>query len=52
MHIELQMGRIDALSCGEGIPILVMHGGSLDHRHMLDAIEPVSTAWWAGGAST
>ena len=41
VHIELQMGRIHAVSYGEGITILVMHGGSLEHRHMLDAIEPV-----------
>ena len=26
---------------GSGIPILILHGGKLDHRHMIDAIEPV-----------
>jgi pimeloyl-ACP methyl ester carboxylesterase len=26
---------------GNGQPLLVLHGGSLDHRHMVDALEPV-----------
>ncbi|MDA9981691.1 alpha/beta hydrolase [Gammaproteobacteria bacterium] len=26
---------------GDGRPILILHGGYLDHRHMVDAIEPV-----------
>ena len=26
---------------GEGQPILVLHGGYLDHRHMIDALEPM-----------
>lgn len=26
---------------GEGRPILMLHGGFLDHRHMLDAMEPL-----------
>lgn len=26
---------------GEGRPILVLHGGFLDHRHMVDAMEPL-----------
>ena len=26
---------------GEGRPILVLHGGYLDHRHMVDALEPL-----------
>ncbi len=26
---------------GAGRPMLVLHGGKLDHRHMLDAVEPV-----------
>ena len=26
---------------GEGQPILVLHGGYLDHRHMIDALEPI-----------
>lgn len=25
---------------GSGSPLLVLHGGKLDHRHMLDAVEP------------
>jgi pimeloyl-ACP methyl ester carboxylesterase len=28
---------------GEGRPILVLHGGYLDHRHMADALEPLFT---------
>jgi len=26
---------------GEGRPMLVLHGGYLDHRHMVDALEPI-----------
>jgi pimeloyl-ACP methyl ester carboxylesterase len=26
---------------GEGRPILMLHGGYLDHRHMVDALEPL-----------
>ena len=26
---------------GEGQPMLVLHGGYLDHRHMVDALEPI-----------
>ena len=26
---------------GSGTPILILHGGGLDHRHMVDALEPV-----------
>lgn len=26
---------------GEGRPLLVLHGGYLDHRHMVDALEPL-----------
>jgi pimeloyl-ACP methyl ester carboxylesterase len=28
-------------SVGDGRPLLVLHGGYLDHRHMLDSLEPV-----------
>lgn len=41
MEIELPNGSINAVTCGEGHPILIMHGGGLDHRHMHDALEPV-----------
>lgn len=26
---------------GEGHPILMLHGGFLDHRHMIEEMEPV-----------
>lgn len=35
------MDRLNSVSRGDGRPMLVLHGGRLDHRHMLDAIEPV-----------
>jgi len=41
VEIELPNGSISAVTCGEGHPILIMHGGGLDHRHMHDALEPV-----------
>lgn len=41
MLIELSNGCISVHRCGKGRPTLVLHGGGLDHRHMLDAIEPV-----------
>lgn len=41
MLIELSNGCINAQTHGSGRPILVLHGGGLDHRHMVDAIEPV-----------
>ena len=41
MEVELPNGRIHAVKHGEGDPILIMHGGGLDHRHMQDALEPV-----------
>lgn len=41
MKIELQNGTINAEVRGTGMPILIMHGGGLDHRHMMDALEPV-----------
>ncbi|WP_052418537.1 alpha/beta fold hydrolase [Pseudooceanicola atlanticus] len=48
MEIDLPMGKIHAAIRGEGAPILIMHGGGLDHRHMLDALEPAfknSSGW-------
>ena len=35
------MAGLYATPHGEGHPVLVLHGGGLDHRHMLDAVEPV-----------
>lgn len=34
-------GGIHTRERGEGAPVLILHGGWLDHRHMLDAVEPV-----------
>jgi len=33
---------------GRGRPVVILHGGGLDHRHMMDALEPVfgSTQGW------
>ena len=41
MDVELPNGRIHAEVVGSGTPILIIHGGGLDHRHMQDALEPV-----------
>ena len=41
MEVELPNGNIHAVTHGEGDPILIMHGGGLDQRHMQDALEPV-----------
>ena len=41
MDVELANGRIHSVEHGTGTPILIMHGGGLDHRHMEDAFEPV-----------
>jgi pimeloyl-ACP methyl ester carboxylesterase len=48
VDVELPNGRIHAEVVGSGTPILIMHGGGLDHRHMQDALEPVfeRTAGW------
>ena len=32
---------LHSVECGGGPPILILHGGGLDHRHMVDALEPV-----------
>lgn len=29
---------------GSGRPVVILHGGGLDHRHMMDALEPVFAA--------
>jgi hypothetical protein len=44
MDIDLPNGCLHAQVRGFGVPILTMHGGGLDHRHMLDALEPVAWA--------
>lgn len=36
--------RLHSISMGEGRPIVILHGGRLDHRHMADALEPVFQA--------
>jgi len=41
MLVKLPNGCICAEIRGSGTPMLVLHGGGLDHRHMLDALEPV-----------
>ncbi len=43
MQIDLSNGSIHAQVRGHGTPVVIMHGGGLDHRHMLDALEPVFT---------
>ena len=40
VQFELPNGSIHAVTRGEGDPILILHGGGLDHRHMQDALEP------------
>jgi len=35
------MGRINFVERGSGRRVLILHGGKLDHRHMVDAVEPV-----------
>src|ERR1700722_10376486 len=32
---------LNHLVLGRGTPILVLHGGRLDHRHMMETLEPV-----------
>lgn len=39
------MEQLFSLDFGSGRPVLVLHGGKLDHRHMVDAIEPVFSGW-------
>lgn len=34
------MPKLNFVEQGSGFPVLVLHGGKLDHRHMVDAIEP------------
>ncbi len=41
MDQNLPNCRIHYEVFGEGRPLLVLHGGYLDHRHMVDALEPL-----------
>ena len=41
MEKKLQNCTIHYESFGDGRPILVLHGGYLDHRNMVDAMEPL-----------
>lgn len=34
------MAQINCVAFGDGRPVLILHGGKLDHRHMVDAVEP------------
>lgn len=34
------MTNLHFVEFGSGSPVLVLHGGKLDHRHMVDAVEP------------
>ncbi|CAN0583116.1 unnamed protein product [Ectocarpus sp. 12 AP-2014] len=48
MNIDLPDGNIHFVVRGTGVPILILHGGGLDHRHMLGALEPIfdGTSGW------
>jgi len=35
------MAKLNFVESGSGSPLIVLHGGKLDHRHMVNAIEPV-----------
>lgn len=35
------MRKLNYVEFGSGPTLLILHGGKLDHRHMLDAVEPV-----------
>lgn len=35
------MSKLHSVEFGAGAPLIILHGGKLDHRHMVDAIEPV-----------
>jgi len=41
MEHKLPKSTIHYEVFGEGRPMLVLHGGYLDHRHMVDALEPL-----------
>lgn len=44
MDQPVQNARIHYREIGSGHPVLILHGGYLDHRHMVDALEPVFDA--------
>jgi hypothetical protein len=37
MDIELENGCTHAEGRGAGAPVMILHGGGLDHRHMLES---------------
>ena len=41
MECKLEQGTIHYETYGDGRPMLVLHGGYLDHRHMVSVIEPL-----------
>ncbi len=41
MECKLEQGTIYYETFGDGRPMLVLHGGYLDHRHMVSAMEPL-----------
>ncbi len=41
MECKLKQGTIYYETYGDGRPMLVLHGGYLDHRHMVSVIEPL-----------
>jgi pimeloyl-ACP methyl ester carboxylesterase len=48
MKYKHRDGDINYEAYGNGRPILILHGGYLDHRHIVDAMEPVfgETSHW------
>jgi len=52
MECMHEQGTIYYETYGDGRPMLVLHGGYLDHRHMVSAIEPLfeqRAGWGCGG---
>ena len=41
MKCTIEDGDINYVVFGRGKPLLVLHGGGLDHRHIVNAMEPV-----------
>jgi len=41
VEIEVRGVNIYYESVGQGRPLLMLHGGGLDHRHMADELEPL-----------
>lgn len=41
MECKLEQGTVYYETFGDGRPMLVLHGGYLDHRHMVSAMEPM-----------